>query len=68
MVIYIIRQGFTLKKQIDFIKEAISNKRLSKVHLLLNDKPASNDSGYGNYYNYERSPSTKQKKKIKSEV
>jgi capsular exopolysaccharide synthesis family protein len=62
MVIFIIRQGFTLKNQIDFIREAITNKRLPKLQLLFNDKKSNNNSVYSNYYNYERSQETRQKK------
>jgi tyrosine-protein kinase Etk/Wzc len=46
--LYIMRQNYTLKKQLNLINEYYLNKKLPKMSLLLNDVNVT--SGYGGYY------------------
>jgi capsular exopolysaccharide synthesis family protein len=46
--LYIMRQNYTLKKQLDLINDLHVNKKLPKLSLLLNDVQAK--GGYGGYY------------------
>ncbi|MBC7888290.1 MAG: polysaccharide biosynthesis tyrosine autokinase [Ferruginibacter sp.] len=54
--IYIIRQRQTLKKQLDFINDIISNNRLKNLGLVINDVKTGgkygSGYGYGENYNY----------------
>ena len=51
--LYIVRMGYTLKKQIHFIEEIYSNRKLPNVGLLVNDiKASSHYYSYGNYGGY----------------
>lgn len=57
--IYIIRQRFTLRKQLDFVNDIFLNDRLHNLKLILNDVKTGGKYGYGygytqNYnYNYD---------------
>ena len=46
--LYIMRQNYTLKKQLNLINDYYLNKKLPKMSLLLND--VSVTGGYGGYY------------------
>lgn len=50
LVLYIIRQQNTFKKQLDFINEISNNKTLNNIALILND--IKQTSSYGYNYNY----------------
>jgi capsular exopolysaccharide synthesis family protein len=51
--LYIVRMGYTLKKQIHFIQELYHNNKLPKIGLLVNDiKTTSHYYSYGNYGGY----------------
>lgn len=51
--LYIVRMGYTLKKQLHFIEELYSKNKLPKIGLLVNDiKASSHYYGYGNYGGY----------------
>ncbi|HEY0680481.1 MAG TPA: polysaccharide biosynthesis tyrosine autokinase [Chitinophagaceae bacterium] len=48
--IFILRQGYTYKKQISLIDELYTSKKLPRMSLLLNDVKVG--AGYGGYYSY----------------
>jgi tyrosine-protein kinase Etk/Wzc len=48
--LYILRQGYTYKKQLELIDELYTKKKLPRLSLLLNDVPSG--AGYGGYYSY----------------
>jgi len=51
--LYIVRMGYTLKKQIHFIEELYKNNKLPRIGLLVNDiKTSSHYYSYGNYGGY----------------
>lgn len=50
-MLYVARADYTDKKLLDFLKDSIASKRLSKVALVLNNV-AQNNFGYGNKYGY----------------
>jgi tyrosine-protein kinase Etk/Wzc len=51
--LYIVRMGYTLKKQMHFIEELYSNNKLPQIGLLVNDiKTSSHYYSYGNYGGY----------------
>lgn len=51
--LYIVRMGYTLKKQMNFIEELYSTNKLPRVGLLVNDiKASSQYYSYGNYGGY----------------
>jgi capsular exopolysaccharide synthesis family protein len=51
--LYIVRMGYTLKKQLHFVEELYSKSKLPKIGLLVNDiKASSHYYGYGNYGGY----------------
>lgn len=51
--LYIVRMGYTLKKQMHFIEELYNKNKLPKIGLLINDiKASSNYYSYGNYGGY----------------
>ncbi|MCS3801741.1 GumC family protein [Niastella sp. OAS944] len=51
--LYIVRMGYTLKKQLHFIEELYNKNKLPKIGLLVNDiKASSHYYGYGNYGGY----------------
>jgi len=51
--LYIVRMGYTLKKQMHFIEELYSNNKLPNIGLLVNDiKASSHYYSYGNYGGY----------------
>lgn len=47
---YILRQGYTFKKQLGLADELYKNKKLPRLSLLLNDVKVG--TGYGSYYGY----------------
>jgi tyrosine-protein kinase Etk/Wzc len=51
--LYIVRMGYTLKKQINFIEGLYANQKLPNIGLLINDiKASSHYYSYGNYSGY----------------
>jgi len=50
-MLYVTRADYTDKKLLDFLKDSIASKRLSKVALVLNNV-SQNNFGYGNKYGY----------------
>lgn len=48
--LYIVRQGYTYKKQIDFIEDMYRQKKLPGQAIIIND--IKHVSGYGGYYGY----------------
>ena len=64
LVLYIVRNQKTLKKQLDFISQIVINKTLSNVYLVLNGiKQADHYKyGYRGYYGYGNSNGLKKKK------
>jgi tyrosine-protein kinase Etk/Wzc len=51
--LYIVRMGYTLKKQMHFIEELYRNNKLPRIGLLVNDiKATSHYYSYGNYGGY----------------
>jgi Mrp family chromosome partitioning ATPase len=51
--LYIVRMGYTLKKQMHFIEELYKNNKLPHIGLLVNDiKTSSHYYSYGNYGGY----------------
>lgn len=48
--LYIVRQGYTYKKQIDFIEDMYRQKKLPGQGVIIND--IKHVSGYGGYYGY----------------
>ncbi|WP_207511672.1 GumC family protein [Longitalea luteola] len=51
--LYIVRMGYTLKKQVHFIDELYRNNKLPRIGLLVNDiKTSSHYYSYGNYGGY----------------
>jgi len=51
--LYIVRMGYTLKKQIHFIEELYANQKMPNIGLLVNDiKATSHYYSYGNYGGY----------------
>jgi capsular exopolysaccharide synthesis family protein len=48
-VLYIIREGYTPKKQFDFINGVNKNKKLHSLGLILNDVKTGNKYGYNGY-------------------
>ena len=65
IVLYVIRNQKTTKKQLDFVNEIVSNKSLSNINLILNDIKDDNSYGYGYGSNYNYGSSDKFKKKKK---
>ena len=63
--IYLLRYGFTYKKQIEIIDSIYQNKRLNHPMIVLNDAKKENTSsyGYGYGYGYGEEVSTSSKKK-----
>lgn len=51
IMLYVVRAGFTDKRLLEFPKDAISDKRLANVSVVLNNVTMSN-FGYGNKYGY----------------
>lgn len=49
VVIYIIRQRFTLKKQLDFINDVFQARKLNNIGLIFNDVKTGGNSGYSGY-------------------
>jgi capsular exopolysaccharide synthesis family protein len=62
LVVYIVRNQKTLKKQLDFINEIATNKTLNNIYLVLNDIETSDKYDYGNYYGYGKSKKRKPEK------
>jgi capsular exopolysaccharide synthesis family protein len=56
-VIYVVRQRYTLKKQIDFLNEVVKAKKLKNVGLLINDIKTGGKygTGYGHGLDYNYS-------------
>ncbi|MAM29962.1 MAG: tyrosine protein kinase [Flavobacteriaceae bacterium] len=50
-MLYVVRANYTDKKLINFLKDSLSSKRLSKVSVVLNGV-SQNNFGYGNKYGY----------------
>lgn len=63
-MLFVIRQGTTLKKQLDFIKDADHNNKLSNTALVLNDVKTSKKFGYF-YYRYGQYKQTINRYKFK---
>jgi capsular exopolysaccharide synthesis family protein len=51
VVLYVIKADHTDKKLLEFVKEAVNDKKLSNVALVLNNVGV-NNFGYGNKYGY----------------
>ena len=51
VTLYLMRSGYTEERFTDFITDAVKNKKLEKVALVLNDVSMAN-FGYGNKYGY----------------
>jgi tyrosine-protein kinase Etk/Wzc len=49
-VIYIVRHGYTLKKQILLIEDLYQHQKLPNLSIIINDIPV--QGGYGGYYGY----------------
>ena len=68
IVLYIIRNQKTTKKQLDFVNEVVSTKSLSNVNLILNDIKDGDQYGYGygsksGYDSFSKSKNKKKKLK-----
>lgn len=63
MVLFVVRNQKTAKKQIDFINEMVENKSLNNVAIILNDVKKGDSYGYGGDYNYGNLNGVKKKKK-----
>lgn len=50
-MVYVARADYTDKKLLDFLKDSIASKRLTKIALVLNNV-SQNNFGYGNKYGY----------------
>src|SRR6185369_2772911 len=48
-VLYIMRQRFTFKKQLDFVNDVYKNKKLKNIGLILNDIKTGGKYGYSGY-------------------
>jgi hypothetical protein len=48
--VYIIRQGYTYKKQVAFIEDMYRQKKLPRQSIIIND--IKHVHGYGGYYGY----------------
>ncbi len=51
LTLYVVRAGYTKKKLLEFVKDSIEEKKLTKAYLILNDVQLS-ELGYGNKYGY----------------
>jgi tyrosine-protein kinase Etk/Wzc len=60
VTLYIVRQGFTSKEELDFIKRVAKDKRLRMLNIVFNS--VQNDK-FGSGYNYDNSYYTQDKKK-----
>lgn len=54
ILVYVIRQNYTLKKHLDFVADIAGDKTSATVGLILNDVKSSENFGYGYDYGYER--------------
>ncbi len=61
VTLYVVRQGYTSKEELDFIKRISKEKRLPKLNIIFN---GIQNSKYGNSYHYDNSYYTKSVKKI----
>lgn len=64
--LYVVRQGYTLKNQLNIIEDLNKDKKLGKMTILINDIEHSVGYGYGGYgygYGYYDNQSTKKKRK-----
>lgn len=50
MTLYVVRNDYTYKKQLQLLNEVYANKRTSKLGIVVNDIKA--QGGYGKYYGY----------------
>ncbi|WP_158798476.1 tyrosine-protein kinase [Pedobacter sp. L105] len=50
LTLYVVRQGFTIKDQLDIPQEIYRNKKMKNIAILMND--VKNDSAYGYGYGY----------------
>jgi capsular exopolysaccharide synthesis family protein len=48
--LYIVRHGYTFRKQLQLLNEMYDNKRLPRLSIVIND--IRTDGGYGHYYGY----------------
>lgn len=60
VTLYIVRQGYTSKEELDFIKRIAKENRLPKLNIVFN---GIQNKKYGNSYNYDNSYYTNNKKK-----
>ncbi len=65
VTLYVVRQGYTSKEELDFIKRIAKEKRLPKLNIVFNGVQ---NQKYGNSYHYDNSYYTQntQKKTVKS--
>lgn len=71
IVLFVIRQRNTLKKQLEFVSELIRSKKLSNIGFIFNDVKRGGKVGYYGYgntygknYGYENTKKTKRRKKV----
>ena len=50
--LYIVRQNYTYKKQIEIIQDVYENEKLKNLYLVVNDVKAKGNYGYGYGYSY----------------
>ncbi len=52
VTLYIVRQGYTFKNQLDIVNDITENDKIKNVYLVVNDVRAASSYGYGYGYGY----------------